>query len=55
MGFNIVNMATSPYLTSTLVSVMLWSSVAVTAAVTLSFCEYLGIGILGISHVPVML
>ena len=54
-GFDIVQMGTSPYLTSTLVSVMLWSGVAVTAAATLSCCGYLGIGILGISHMLVML
>ena len=55
VGFDIIQMGTSPYLTSTLVSVTLWSGVAVTAAATLSFCGYLGIGILGISHVLVML
>ena len=55
VGFDIVQMGTSPYLTSTLVSVMLWSGVSVTTAATLSCCGYLGIGILGISHVCVML
>ena len=54
-GFDIVQTGTSPYLTSTLVSVMLWSGVAVTAAATLSCCRYLGIAILGISHGQVML
>ena len=54
-GFDIVQMGRSPYLTLTLVSVMLWSAVAVIAAATLFYCGYLGIGILGISHVLVML
>ena len=47
VGFDIVQMGISPYLTSTLVSVKLWSGVAVTAAAMLSCCEYLCIGILG--------
>ena len=55
MGFDMVQMGTSPYLTSTLVSVMLWSGVAVAAAATMSCCGYLGIGLLGISHMPVKL
>ena len=55
MGFDIVKTGTSPCLTSTLVSVLLWSGVAVTAAATFSFCGNLGIGILGISHTLVML
>ena len=54
-GFDIVQMGSSAYLTSTMVSVTLWSGVAVTAAATLSYCGYLGIVILGIPHVPVML
>ena len=54
-GFEIVQISTSPYLTSTLVSVILWSGVAVTAAATLSCCGYLGIGVLGISYELVML
>ena len=48
-------MGTSLYLTFTLVSITLWSGVAVTAAATLSCFGYLGIGILGISHMPIML
>ena len=39
-GFNIVQMGTSPYLNSTLLSVMVWSGVAVTAAATLFYCRY---------------
>ena len=54
MGFNIVLMGTSPYLTPTLVSVILWSGVAVIAVAILSCCGYLGIRILGISHMLVM-
>ena len=53
--FDIVQIDTLPYLTSTLVSVILWSGVAVTAAAMLSCYRYLGIGILGISHALVML
>ena len=55
MSFDIIKIGISPYLTSTLVSVMLWSGVAVTAAATVSCCEYLCIGTLGISHALVML
>ena len=55
MGFDMVQLGTSPYLTSILISVMLWSGVSVTAAATLSCCGYIGIGILGISHALVML
>ena len=54
-GFDIVQTSTSPYLTSTLVSVTLWSGIAVTDAAMLSCCRYLGIGIWGISHALVML
>ena len=36
VGFVVVQMGISPYLTSTLVSVILWSGVTVTAAATLS-------------------
>ena len=54
-GFDIIQAGTSPYLTSTLISVILWSGVAVAAAVTLSCYWYLAIGILGIPHILVML
>ena len=55
VGFGIAQMGTSPYLTSTLVSVTLWSGIVATGAAIFSYCRYLGIGILGISHMPVML
>ena len=48
-------MGTSPSLTSTLVSVMLRSGIAVAAAATVSCYGYSGIRILGISHALVML
>ena len=48
-------MGTSPYLTSTLVSVILWSGVAITAVATLSCCGYFDVWILGIPYVPIML
>ena len=54
-GFVIIQMGTLPYLTSTLVFVILWSGVAVTAAAILSCCGYLCIGILGISYAPAIL
>ena len=54
VGFDIIQISTSPYLTSTLVSVILWSGVAVTAAATLSCCGYLGIGIQGIPYTLVI-
>ena len=54
-GFDIVQMGTSPYLTSSLVSIMLWSGLTVTAAVILSCCGYLGVGILGTSPTLVIL
>ena len=55
MGFAIIQIGTSPYLTSTLVSGTLWSGVAVIVAATLFCCGYLYIGILGISLMLVML
>ena len=55
VGFDIVEMGTLPYLTSTLLSIMLWSDVAVTAATMLSCCRYLSIGSLGIFHMMVVL
>ena len=54
-GFDIIQTGTSPFLTSTLVSVILSSGVVVIAAATMSSCGYLYIGILGISHAPDML
>ena len=54
-GFDITQIGISPYLTSYLVSIMLWNGVAVTDAAMLSCCGYLGIGILGISHTLVIL
>ena len=48
VGFDIMQISTSPYLAFTLVSVTLWSGIAVTAAATLFCCGYLGFGFLGI-------
>ena len=55
VGFDIIQKGISPYLTSTLVSVTLWKSVALTAAAMLSCYRYLGIGIPGTFHALVML
>ena len=50
MDFDIIQTGTSPYLTSTLVFIILWSGVSVISAATLSFCGYLGVAIMGISY-----